>query len=173
MPREHGPKLRVPLLNFEKIGVLDMFEIKIMMGQVFYVVATILPETAPTSIIPTLARVKDGKGCLLHEGQGQVQTHAFTPIFECIPCRPQTIVRHGTPGTSRSSVHCCLHHAAQSLTAEPLLTSVHKLSNSVLAQGRGAAVTIAKYMRPYFRFGNGCWGQAKFSSLYFFNGFWC
>ena len=35
-------------------------------------------------------------------------------------------------------------------------TSVQKLINSVLAQDRGAAVTIAKYMRPYFRFGNGC-----------------
>jgi hypothetical protein len=41
-------------------------------------------------------------------------------------------------------------------------TSVQKLINSVLAQDRGAAVTIAKYMRPYFRFGNGCWGQANF-----------
>ena len=41
-------------------------------------------------------------------------------------------------------------------------TSVQKLISSVLAQDRGAAVTIAKYMRPYFRFGNGCWGQANF-----------
>ena len=32
----------------------------------------------------------------------------------------------------------------------------------MLAQDRGAAVTIAKYMRPYFGFGNGCWGQANF-----------
>ena len=23
-------------------------------------------------------------------------------------------------------------------------------------------MTIAKYIRPYFRFGNGCWGQANF-----------
>ena len=41
-------------------------------------------------------------------------------------------------------------------------TSVQKLISSVLAQDRGASVTIAKYMRPYFRFGNGCWGQANF-----------
>ena len=34
-------------------------------------------------------------------------------------------------------------------------TSVQKLISSVLAKDRGAAVTIAKYMRPYFRFGNG------------------
>jgi hypothetical protein len=50
-------------------------------------------------------------------------------------------------------------------------TSVQKLINSVLAQDRGAAVTIAKYMRPYFRFGNGGWGQANFSH-YFLQSFW-
>lgn len=41
-------------------------------------------------------------------------------------------------------------------------TSVQKLISSVLAQDSGATVTIAKYMRPYFRFGNGWWGQASF-----------
>ena len=41
-------------------------------------------------------------------------------------------------------------------------TSVQKLISSVLAQDHGARVTIAKYMRPFFRFGNGCWGQANF-----------
>ena len=41
-------------------------------------------------------------------------------------------------------------------------TSVQKLISAVLSQDRGAAVNIAKYMRPYFRFGNGCWGQANF-----------
>ena len=51
-------------------------------------------------------------------------------------------------------------------------TSVQKLINSVLAQDRGAAVTIAKYMRPYFRFGNGCWGQANFRGHYFLQSFW-
>ena len=37
-------------------------------------------------------------------------------------------------------------------------TSIQQLISSVLAQDHGARVTIAKYMRPFFRFGNGCWG---------------
>lgn len=40
--------------------------------------------------------------------------------------------------------------------------SVKNLLNAILTVDRGASVSIAKYMRPYFRFGNGKWGQANY-----------
>ena len=41
-------------------------------------------------------------------------------------------------------------------------TPVQQLISSVLAQEHGDRVAIAKYMRPFFKFGNGCCGQANF-----------
>ena len=40
--------------------------------------------------------------------------------------------------------------------------SVKGLISSILAVDKGASVSIAKYMRPFFRFGNGKWGQANY-----------
>ena len=40
--------------------------------------------------------------------------------------------------------------------------SVKSLINSVLAADKQTSITIAKYMRPFFRFGNGRWGQANY-----------
>lgn len=40
--------------------------------------------------------------------------------------------------------------------------SVKNLISSILAVDKGASVSIAKYMRPFFRFGNGKWGQANY-----------
>ena len=38
--------------------------------------------------------------------------------------------------------------------------SVNNLITAVLSVDKGASIRVAKYMRPYFRFGNGRWGQA-------------
>ena len=39
--------------------------------------------------------------------------------------------------------------------------AVHGLIQAILAQDRGAKVDIQPYVRPFFRFGNGKWGQAR------------
>ena len=38
--------------------------------------------------------------------------------------------------------------------------SVNNLITAVLSVDKGASIRVGKYMRPYFRFGNGRWGQA-------------
>ena len=40
--------------------------------------------------------------------------------------------------------------------------AVHGLIQAILAQDRGAKVDIQPYVRPFFRFGNGKWGQALY-----------
>ena len=40
--------------------------------------------------------------------------------------------------------------------------AVHGLQQAILAQDRGAKIDIQPYVRPFFRFGNGKWGQALY-----------
>ena len=66
-----------------------------------------------------------------------------------------------TTSSARTSPGVALLDCGATASAGPE-ESVKSLIGSILAADRQTTVTIAKYMRPFFRFGNGRWGQANY-----------
>ena len=71
-----------------------------------------------------------------------------------------TLDLHAT-STASLKPGCSLIDCGATASAGPE-ESVKGLISSILAVDKGASVSIAKYMRPFFRFGNGKWGQANY-----------
>ena len=69
-------------------------------------------------------------------------------------------VRESNPKSSRSSNSEGMLDCGATASAAPEV-AVHGLIKAVLSQDAGARIDV-QYVRPFFRFGNGKWGQALF-----------
>ena len=103
-----------------------------------------------------------GKGKYRGPTSGRLPVNAYaSEMMYGLEMQPEHLDLHNTSVTSKMNPGSALLDCGATASAGPE-ASVQNLINSIVAADRQTSVTIAKYRRPFFRFGNGKWGQANY-----------
>ena len=103
-----------------------------------------------------------GKGKYRGPTSGCLPVNAYaSEMMYGLEMQPEHLDLHNTSVTSKMNPGSALLDCGATASAGPE-ASVQNLINSIVAADRQTSVTIAKYRRPFFRFGDGKWGQANY-----------